>query len=363
MITDRTKRSPVASSQALESIMTLRLFLFALLTLALAWPAHASSLFTYQVVNQLCLKGRDRPGVEVEAFEDFKAIEVRLTRSDGKELRLGPRGMKAGTKYNFSFSQEDGEFNYEGVIVGTYPSDDSYDVPIAFSVFVGGNLDMQVPREQIDLDNDTLTMTLTRPAGRAEIEIYSVDGLLTSESYELNGEAAGTPITLEWFGYHGEVVKLIVRGYDRWGFYVQEDITPWSLEIPHEEVHFASGSHVIEDSEKPKLDKAYAEVMDVVDRYKHIVECKLFIAGYTDTVSDRGYNYGLSERRARSIAAYFRAQGFDLPIYYQGFGEDVLAVETDDGVDEIKNRRALYVLAAWPPVNQASFPRSNWRPL
>ena len=96
---------------------------------------------------------------------------------------------------------------------------------------------------------------------------------------------------------------------------------------------------------------------------EQVLEIKLFIGGYTDTVSDRSYNQGLSERRAKSISNYFRAKGFSLPVYYQGFGEDALAVETDDSVDEIRNRRAIYLLAAWPPKQSANFPRANWRKL
>lgn len=80
-------------------------------------------------------------------------------------------------------------------------------------------------------------------------------------------------------------------------------------------------------------------------------------------MDSHGYNQGLSDRRARSIAAYFRSQGFDKPIYFQGFGEDALAVETDDNVDEERNRRAIYLLAAWPPAQSANFPRGNWKPL
>jgi len=340
-----------------------RWILTLVLAIGAALPASAGSMFNYQIVNQLCLKGRDRPGVQVEAYEEFKSIEINLTRSDGKAIRLGPRAFAEDQSYLFSFSQEDGEFSYEGIITGTYPAGDSYEIPISFDVFVGGNLDMQVPRDQIDLDNDSLVMILTRPAGSAEVELYGIEGLLTSESYTLQGEAPGTPINLEWYGVNREVVKLIVKGYDRWGFYVQEEITPWSLQVPHDEVHFASGSHTIEESEEPKVDKAYAEIIDVVEKYGHMVEVKLYIAGYTDTVSDRGYNQGLSDRRARAIAQALRARGFDRPIFYQGFGEDALAVETDDGVDEIANRRAIYLLAAWPPQPNANFPRSNWHPL
>ncbi len=334
-----------------------------LLTLAFSLPAQAGSLFQYEVVNQLCLKGRDKPAVRVIANEDFKSILIELERSDGKSITLGPRAMKEGQTYDFTFSQEDGDFYYEGEITGTYPSDDAYSVPIDFSVFVGGNLSMEVPRDSIDLGSESLIIILTRPAGKAEIEVLGVDGALGEQEYELDGEAPGTPITLEWDAMRGEVVKLIVRGYDKWGFYMQEDITPWSLEIPHDDVHFATGSDVIEETEKPKLDKAYAEIMETVDRYGHMVEIKLFIGGYTDTVGDRGSNQGLSERRARSISKYFRSKGFNRPVYFQGFGEDALATETDDSVDEIRNRRAVYLLAAWPPNRSANFPRGNWKPL
>ncbi len=338
---------------------------FAALAVAflIALPAQASSLFTYQIKNQLCLKGRDKPAVVVEALEDFKSIEVQLTRSDGRSMTLGPRAMKEGQTYEFGFSQEDGEFDYEGVIVGTYANDESYEIPIYFSVFVGGNLDMEVPRDQIDLGGEVLTIVLTRPAGRAELEVIGLDGVLAEEEYELSGEAPGTPINLEWNAPRGEVLKLMVRGYDKWGFYVQEDITPWSLEIPHDDVHFASGSHVIEETERPKLDKAFNTIMEKVEQYGAIVEIKLFIGGYTDTVDSRSYNQGLSERRARAIAGYFRERGFRMPVYYQGFGEDALALETNDEVDEIRNRRAVYLLAAWPPAPGKNFPRASWKKL
>ncbi len=329
----------------------------------LSVPAGAASLFQYEVVNQLCLRGRDRPAVRVVANEEFKSILVELERSDGKTITLGPRAFKEGQSYDFTFSQEDGEFSYEGTITGTYPNGEAYAVPFDFTVFVGGELDMTVPRDDIDLEHDTLTLTLTRPAGKAEIEVWGLDGMMAQEEFTLDGEPAGTPIELAWSGVRGEVIKLIVRGYDRWGFYVQEDITPWSLEIPHDDVHFDSGKHDIKEDQVPKLDKAFATIMEKVDEYGSIVDIKLFIAGYTDTVSDRGYNQGLSERRARAIASYFRSRGFTRPIYYQGFGEDALAVETDDGVDEERNRRAIYLLAAWPPRQSKNFPRGNWQKL
>ena len=79
------------------------------------------------------------------------------------------------------------------------------------------------------------------------------------------------------------------------------------------------------------------------------MKLQLFVGGYTDTVGDIASNLQLSERRARAIASWFRAQGFERPIYYQGFGERGLTVQTADEVDEVQNRRAVYIAAAEPP--------------
>ena len=70
----------------------------------------------------------------------------------------------------------------------------------------------------------------------------------------------------------------------------------------------------------------------------------------------------LDAQRAEAIARYFKAHGVTVPIYYQGFGEDALAVPTADAVDEARNRRAVYVLANVPPRG-AQFPRAQWKRL
>ena len=41
----------------------------------------------------------------------------------------------------------------------------------------------------------------------------------------------------------------------------------------------------------------------------------------------------------------------------------LLKVETDDNVDEILNRRALYILASRSPASSGELPRRNWKKL
>jgi OOP family OmpA-OmpF porin len=64
------------------------------------------------------------------------------------------------------------------------------------------------------------------------------------------------------------------------------------------------------------------------------------IGGYTDTSGSADYNIKLSERRANNVAAYLAGQGVNSSIMdVRWFGEEDLAVPTEDGVREPNNRR------------------------
>ena len=67
-------------------------------------------------------------------------------------------------------------------------------------------------------------------------------------------------------------------------------------------------------------------------------------------------------RGAKTIAGWFRSRGFNGEIRYQGFGEGALAVATADETNELRNRRAKYVLAAEEPARSGDIPRSQWKP-
>ena len=87
----------------------------------------------------------------------------------------------------------------------------------------------------------------------------------------------------------------------------------------------------------------------------------LYVGGYTDTVGDKTMNLALSDQRATAIAIWFKDKGFPGEIYAQGFGERGLAVQTPDEVDEARNRRAVYILAAEAPPTSRELPTSSWK--
>jgi outer membrane protein OmpA-like peptidoglycan-associated protein len=159
------------------------------------------------------------------------------------------------------------------------------------------------------------------------------------------------------------VLKINIKVWSTFGFWVGTEVSPFEVQIPHEEVVFEFGKSNIQPSEVHKLSATMTLVAQKLKRFGGLVKLQLYICGYTDTVGSRMSNQELSEKRARSIAAWFRQNGIRVPIYHQGFGEDALAVRTPDETKESRNRRALYVLSVNAPSVQSSIPRRNWKRL
>ncbi len=233
------------------------------------------------------------------------------------------------------------------------------EMPLKFDVALMGTLDWTFGLEDVDLRQKTLVVHPSRPLSDASLELIGIGGrVLASETAVLSDPVNPT---FSWTT-DDEVLKLVVTGTDAAGIRGKLELSPWSYAIPHEDVVFPSGSHAIGAGEAPKLERCWDEVVAVLDKYGSVVDIELFVAGYTDTVGDAAMNQGLSERRARAIAQWFRSRGFRGPVWYQGFGEEALAVATPDETDERANRRALYVLAAEKPISPA-FPRADWQRL
>jgi outer membrane protein OmpA-like peptidoglycan-associated protein len=136
--------------------------------------------------------------------------------------------------------------------------------------------------------------------------------------------------------------------------------SPWMLNIPHDDVLFGTGRSEIPPDEESKLEAVLVQLNEVAEQYGSVVPVKLYIGGCTDTVGAGGANDQLSQRRARSIAAWFRSRGYEKPIFYYGFGERWLSVQTPDEVDNPANRRAVYIVAANPPPQSGDVPPARW---
>jgi outer membrane protein OmpA-like peptidoglycan-associated protein len=92
-------------------------------------------------------------------------------------------------------------------------------------------------------------------------------------------------------------------------------------------------------------DRARSIVKDAAENSSRVQYTRLEVNGYTDTSGAPTYNKGLSERRARTVAAELVRDGVPQnAISVQGLGDTNLLVPTGAGVREPQNRRVEIII-------------------
>lgn len=227
-------------------------------------------------------------------------------------------------------------------------------------------LKVLVDKSKVDMKAHRLEVKMSRPAGKVKITVYDEsNAVLADDEQDFSGRAGGTPLIVTWNPSSDAAVgKIELRAYDAQGNWVGVELAPWFVNIPHDDVNFKTDSSEIDGPEVPKVEAAFGKIEEALAKDnasgRMHAGITLYIAGHTDTVGNPTHNFKLSQDRARSIAAWFRKRGVKIPISYEGFGETSLAVKTADNIDEVKNRRADYVLSDGPPTLSNTF-KPSWK--
>jgi outer membrane protein OmpA-like peptidoglycan-associated protein len=224
-------------------------------------------------------------------------------------------------------------------------------------------LEVHINLDEVDLARGQLTLRMSRPAAKVTLKALGISGAVLAEAEQsFDAAPAGSPLVVQWSPPEGEqVARIEVFGYDTSDYYKGVAITPWSFEIPHEDVVFETDSAEIRPSEVNKLQASLALIQKQLPRAKHLGTVTLFVVAHTDTVATAEYNQELSARRAQSLARWFRTHGLKLPIAYAGMGERALKIKTEDNVDEARNRRADYMLGVEAPRFKSSGLVPSWK--
>jgi MYXO-CTERM domain-containing protein len=307
----------------------------------------------------------------VKANQNIDDVQV-IIQGDGQTIKKSIGSMKSGQQYKVTWSQKSGKAKYQLDVRG-----EAIEANFAFEVVKSaggsgsggklGQFKVRSSREDV-VKRNTAEFETTFDLASYEYKIYDSDGEVMDAQTVPEGVKAGDAITIKW-ATAGEVFMIWVRGEDEFGRFTEYKLVPWAVEIPHTEINFDSGKFNVKTDEAPKLDEALAvafhELMaleKVNDAVGANLTPKLYIVGYTDTVGGAGGNQKLSNSRAKAIAEYFRDKGFWAEIHYAGMGERGLRVETGDNVDEVRNRRALYLLGVQQPAAGGQIP-GRWAKL
>ncbi len=302
--------------------------------------------------------------ITIEAFDLMTDLEVTLRRhADGRRFEFSHEGLPIGRSWEIDVPSPTRTSEYTLTIEAGY-ADLSGRVEDTFTIEVLAPMEFTVDEGPFDAESHRFTLTMTQPAGHVEIVVRADTGaLLTERTVQFAGEPAGAPLEVTWAQPPGRVLTVDVRAVSEGGSWASRQYIPWKVEFDAAYVHFETGSAEIPVADEPMLRARLAQIQTTADQVAEWVTVELYVAGYTDTVGSDADNQRLSDARARSIAGFFRGEGARFSIYYQGFGESALAVQTADNVDEPENRRSIFILSTQPPPRSSNIPRDHWENL
>ena len=331
------------------------------LSLSLLLPTLATAQEEFQLefsVSHRMQEGQGRPSISIASPIALREATLHLSRAGGWEHGEAFGVMHRGQRRRVEFDQPAGTYGYRGRLEGINESGQTLSFDFTFDVTVVPGLQIEILLDRVDLGQGVVPLRVNRPVQRVELEVRGEGNRrLLRTSQDFGGRQGELVVRYE---PRGEVMNLELTVHDEDGFWESVILEPFWVEIPHETVNFRTGSAAIDSSEEPKLRDTLGNLRQLMNENNHM-DLRLYIAGYTDTVGSAESNRRLSERRARAIGQWFRDNGLSIPIFYQGFGQDALAVETPDETEEAANRRALYILGNAPPPTSSEIPRGEWR--
>lgn len=310
------------------------------------------------------LKGKGTPAVHIEILEPIAGFRLVLAKDGGKPQEW-KGGGKPGVTRTIELSQGEGTTKWAGELVINLPNGTTGNMPLEFETELVGALALTMDKDKdVDIAGRKLRFTLNQPIARAHLKVLMDTGSTVIDAdIAFDGEPAGTRLEVTWPEGKGQVLKVDLRAWAKSGVYNGVELTPWRIDIPHEEVNFTSGKWDVSPEEAAKLESSLKLVLAAIDKFGSLAQIKLFIAGHTDTVGANASNRTLSLNRARSIGAWFRKKGVRIPVRYEGFGEEALLVSTNDETAEARNRRAEYIIAIDDPTTKSVPFQPNWQRL
>lgn len=303
-----------------------------------------------------------KPFLTVTAPRAVSKLQVVVTPGGGKPpITLTQTNVAANKPIRFEWARDPSVTEVEVEVLANFADGSEEEMFLELKLSYGAALSVDLSKASADVQARTLSIGVSTRVDTADIVVYGAHKAELDRRTVPIGAGPGT-VEIPWVGSPSEAVLLdvTVHAGASWAGFTY---SPWFLDIPHEDVLFDSDQSGIDPVEEPKLQATLTQLREVIDQYGDVVPVKLYIAGCTDTVGDAAHNDALSRARAKAIATWLRAHGYDKPIYYHGFGERWLADPTGDGVPSPANRRAVYMVSANPPPPSAGVPAVSWTAL
>lgn len=327
--------------------------MFGLVSMMIASMAWANDL---DIGYDAVITSGVSPTIYITPSADLKELRVSID-ANGKTYQFSGSGA-AGEELQFSWKADPNATLVNADIYAVFTDGYVAEAVMPMEFSYGGGLAVDYDSVKADRNKAEISVRVTQAVDTAEIVAYGAEKKVLDRQTISIGQGPGV-ITLPWLGGVKDTVLIDVTVRNDSSF-AGFTYSPWYLDIPHQDVLFDSNSSVIAESESWKLESTLKELNEVLRLYGSVVPVKLYIAGCTDRQGDAASNRTLSNQRAKAISTWLRTHGYEAPIYYHGFGESLLAVQTADGVEESANRRVLYIVTSDTPPD---LPNVSWKAL
>ncbi|MBL8914705.1 MAG: OmpA family protein, partial [Archangium sp.] len=258
----------------------MKIFALALLLPSLAFADAINVTITTQVT-----KNKGAVTVHIEIIEPIAGFRLVLTRDGGKPQEW-KGGGKPGVTRHIELTQPDGISNWAGELTINYPNGQTGSMPLEFQGDVVVPMDIKVDKQKdVDLEGRKLRFTANQQVSKVHLKVLMDTGAaVIDDDIAFKGEPAGTKLEVTWPAGSGTIFRVELRVFGLSGVYNGVELTPWRIDIPHEEVNFASGKWDIPDDEAKKLEASLKLVQDAIEKFSSMAEIKLYVLGHTDTV-------------------------------------------------------------------------------
>lgn len=324
--------------------------------------AFADAGFQYVLQNKISQTDGAPPTLVLEATDIIKSGTITLESSTARSQKVKVGRMNPGARKEIPLKIKPGTHTFTVSIKATGVGDEVVEIPpFTLEVTRVAPISFVVDADGVDMQSRTIPFKVNRPLDRLELTFKSTGGEdLGTHTQNFGGQYGA--LSAQWPALE-DVGSISIKVIDVDEFWTSVLLEPWWIEIEHKDVNFDSGKFAINaGEEEQKLKDSIKEIREQMKIHAaRRAGMRLYVAGYTDTVGPSASNMKLSAQRACSISAWFQKNGVDMPVYYQGFGESVLKVKTEDNVDEARNRRAVYLLGNAAPPASSAIPRASWK--
>ena len=210
----------------------------------------------------------EQPAVTLSFNERYGPVVVKVeSEGDGRiSKNWSWKSVAVGKDYRITWEQPPGEMEYLLTVEMEGRNREVFSEEVYLYVASAEPLQVSIPPEGVNLLERSFDLVVNHPPSRVELVVVDDNRQVIGKStFRVEKTDSESPVRVPWTQEkEGNVFRIEAKAYDDFGYWAGAEIIPWSLQIPHEDVVFPSGSHQLLAEEMPKLEAPWRAIRQAV---------------------------------------------------------------------------------------------------